>query len=132
MAYLSLTARLGEGDDQQKIDFATLQTLLPLFGNRLWIEGGAGSGKSTLARWAALEAARWRLRRTKSPDILDIAPDLDNWLRDFLRAERAQRPAIKEYESAQSRSDRQRPDTGSGIRRKINCVTKPGAHGCRS
>ena len=29
VAYLSLTARLGEGDEQQKIDFATVLTLLP-------------------------------------------------------------------------------------------------------
>ena len=84
VAYLSLTARLGEGDDQQKLDLATILTLLPLSGNRLLIEGGAGSGKSTLVRWAALEAARWRLGRANSPNVLDIAPDLDEWL-DFLR-----------------------------------------------
>jgi Leucine-rich repeat (LRR) protein len=102
VAYLSLTARFGEGDKQQRIDFATLLTLLPLFGNRLWIEGGAGSGKSTLVRWAALEAARWRLGRSGSVDVLDIAPDLDNWL-NFLRAPMAERPAIQD-DSARSRA----------------------------
>jgi NACHT domain/Leucine Rich repeats (2 copies) len=89
VAYLSLTARLGEGEEQQKIDFATVLTLLPLFGNRLWIEGGAGSGKSTLVRWAALEAARWRLGQTRSHDILDIAPDVGSWL-NFLEPIRAE------------------------------------------
>jgi hypothetical protein len=87
VAYLSLTARLGEGDDQQKIDSATVLTLVPLFGNRLWIEGGAGSGKSTLVRWAALQAARWRLGQADNADLLDIAPDLDKWL-NFLRPEK--------------------------------------------
>jgi Leucine-rich repeat (LRR) protein len=84
VAYLSLTARLGDGNEQQTIEFATLLTLLPLFGNRLWIEGGAGSGKSTLVRWAALEAARRRLGPASSADVLDVAPDLDRWL-SFLR-----------------------------------------------
>ncbi len=91
VAYLSLTARLGEGEEQQKIDFATVLTLLPLFGNRLWIEGGAGSGKSTLVRWAALDAARWRLDPASSSDSLDSAPDLDRWL-SFLWPERLPPP----------------------------------------
>jgi hypothetical protein len=93
VAYLSLTARLGEGDDQQRIDFATALTLLPLLGNRLWIEGGAGSGKSTLVRWAALGAARWRLAQASSLDIFDIAPDLDAWL-GFLRPLKADEGTI--------------------------------------
>jgi internalin A len=84
VAYLSLTARLGDGEEQQKIDFATILTLLPVFGNHLWIEGGAGSGKSTLVRWAALQAAHWRLGQAANENVLDIAPDLDNWL-NFLR-----------------------------------------------
>jgi hypothetical protein len=88
VAYLSLTARLSKDEEQRKIDFATVLTLLPLFGNRLWVEGGAGSGKSTLVRWAALTAARWRLGLVEDADILDIAPDLDNWL-NFLRPEKA-------------------------------------------
>ena len=72
VAYLSLTARFGEGEDQQKIDFATVLPLLPLFGNRLWVEGGAGSGKSTLARWAALKppAGGWAGLRARTSSTL--------------------------------------------------------------
>ena len=95
VAYLSLTARFGDKDDQQKVDFATVLTLMPLFGNRLWVEGGAGSGKSTLVRWAALQAARWRLGQASDPDILDVAPDLDGWL-NFLRPQPADKHAIEE------------------------------------
>jgi Leucine-rich repeat (LRR) protein len=120
VAYLSLTARLGKGDEQQKIDFATVLTLLPLFRNRLWIEGGAGSGKSTLVRWSALQAGRWRLGQSDNADVLDIAPDLDNWL-NFLRPlkpdERAPgdesrpgRPPIQAREDGLRSADREHPD----------------------
>ena len=133
VAYISLTARLGGGEEQQKIDFATVLTLLPLFGNRLWIEGGAGSGKSTLVRWTALQTARWRqggpTTRTFStsrgsrhlaelPEAGEAGPTGD----------RRRKPARRAADA--SRQDGLRPATESTPRNQC-CESRPGAGGCR-
>lgn len=150
VAYLSLTARLRTGDDQQKLDFATLLALLPVLGNRLFIEGAAGSGKSTLARWAAIQAARWRLGRTDDRDILDVAPDVDSGSPSFDRTgtfasrstrsrvedpalPRRLRPRLKGNRKPRTRSVRR--ITGArfeSTRSKGNSGQKPGETVCLS
>jgi hypothetical protein len=55
-------------------------TLLPKLGSRVLITGPAGSGKSTLLRWAAIQAARFRLGLTGTDDPIAIAPDIVSWL----------------------------------------------------
>jgi hypothetical protein len=83
VAYLPLRTRLGVRGETRQADFATLLTLMPELGNRILIEGPAGAGKSTLLRWAAIQAARWRLEGS-AQDPLAIARDLDAWLPLFL------------------------------------------------
>ncbi len=83
VAYLPLRTRLGIRGETRQADFATLLTLMPELGNRILIEGPAGAGKSTLLRWAAIQAAHWRLEGS-AEDPLAITPDLDAWLPLFL------------------------------------------------
>ena len=83
VAYLPLRTRLGIRGETRQADFATLLTLMPELGNRILIEGPGGAGKSTLLRWAAIQAAHWRLEGS-AEDPLAIAPDLDAWLPLFL------------------------------------------------
>jgi hypothetical protein len=90
VAYLSLRTRLGLLGDTQSVDFATMLTLLPKLGGRVLIEGPAGSGKSTLLRWAAIQAARFRLGQAGIDDPLAIAPDIDSWLPRLVTNEQAQ------------------------------------------
>jgi hypothetical protein len=80
VAYLSLRTRLGLLGGTQSVDFATVMTLLPEFGNRALIEGPAGSGKSTLLRWAAIQAAHFRLGEAGTDDPIAIAPEIESWL----------------------------------------------------
>ena len=79
IAYLSLSAHLGLRRETRRIDFSTLLNLLPALGNRIVVEGSAGSGKTTLLRWAAIQAAHYRLEST-TEDPLGLTPDLDFWL----------------------------------------------------
>jgi hypothetical protein len=74
VAYLRLNVMLEKGKDGSRIDFATLLTLLPRYGNRLFVEGPVGGGKSTLMRWAAIQAARWRLERARTTIRLPSHP----------------------------------------------------------
>ena len=90
VAYLSLRTRLGLLGETQSVDFATMLTLLPALGSRVLIEGPAGSGKSTLLRWAAIQAARFRLGEAGTDDRLAIAPDIESWLPRLLSKEEAQ------------------------------------------
>ena len=85
VAYLSLRTRLGLLGETQSVDFATMLTLLPKLGGRVLIEGPAGSGKSTLLRWAAIQAARFRLGKSGTEDPIAIAPDIDSWLPRLVR-----------------------------------------------
>jgi hypothetical protein len=73
-SYLSLRAHIGMRDEIRRIDFATLLTLVPRLGGRILIEGPAGAGKSTILRWAAIQAARWRLGSAATTDPLTCAP----------------------------------------------------------
>jgi NACHT domain len=94
VAYLSLHAHLGVGGEVRRIDFASLLTLLPALGGRVLVEGPAGAGKSTLLRWAAIQAARWRLGDAPRTDPLAIAPDLDGWLPLFVTAKASDCPIL--------------------------------------
>jgi NACHT domain len=87
VAYLSLRTRLGLLGETQSVDFATMMTLLPELGNRILIEGPAGSGKSTLLRWAAIQAARFRLGAGDTDGPIAIAPDIESWLPRLVKDE---------------------------------------------
>lgn len=58
VAYIPLRLQHKESKWLAGLDYPSILTLLPFFGNRLLIEGAAGSGKTTLLQWTTLNALK--------------------------------------------------------------------------
>ena len=121
VAYLPLRARLGIRGETRQADFATLLTFMPEVGNRILIEGPAGAGKSTLLRWAAIQAAHYRLE-ARAEDPLAIASDLDAWVPLFLASDdrlRARHAGLEEAPAAIAGHADDRSSPGQLLRKRL-------------
>lgn len=56
-AYVTLSARMADGDQDRRVTAETLLDSLPVRAPRILIRGEAGSGKTTLMQWIAIQTA---------------------------------------------------------------------------